>query len=70
MYVHCVVRPLQIENHVKQTGTQDACARKPAAMIVRVARCSGPEFDILPRKHPNWNQCEEFGMRPYLIGGT
>jgi hypothetical protein len=31
---------------------------------------SGPEFDILPGKHPNWNQGEEFGMRPYLIGGS
>jgi hypothetical protein len=30
---------------------------------------SGPEFDILPGEHPNWNQCEEFGMRRYLIGG-
>ena len=30
----------------------------------------GPEFDILPGKHANWNQCEEFGMRPYLIGGN
>jgi hypothetical protein len=29
----------------------------------------GPEFDILPGQYPTLNQCEEFGMRPYLIGG-